>query len=320
MYRMSKFAAYCLCMVGSMLLSAACLAGPIVAEHLSADARWFGHLNVENIRSIPGIAEDIERWCGQTNSQAQLTEWSEHLGLNLMEDLLGVTIYSAQYTGGHIVALVYLRKVDQEKLLASLKERYPDRTTSTYGARTFYSWTARHPHGEMPMTGAFAGDQLIVLGKDAEEVKAALDVADGKLPHQKADSPLLASVSPQAMFVSKGVEISADDRAQTHCPVLRNCAAASVQWSQQDGVITAAYRLAATTEDSARAYQIVVAGFQALAGLRSQNSPAVSHLMEGLTYGVDGKVFTLKWEAKLQTLREAMQQMKQSGGRCPLTP
>ena len=217
-----------------------------------------------------------------------------------------------------ILALVYVRKVDQEKMLSSLKERYPERTTSVYGARTLYSWTARHPRGETPMTGAFASDQLIVIGQDAEEVKAALDVLDGKRPGITSNSPLLADVSPQAIFVSKGVDVSADDRARTRCPVLRNCEAASVQWSQQDGVLTAAYRLAATSEEGAQAYQTVVAGFKALAGLRSQDSPAMSGLLQGLTYRADGKVFTANWEAKVQAVREAMEQMKQSGGRCPL--
>jgi len=316
--RVPRLASYVLWAVGSGMLSAACLAGPVVAEHLSSDARWFGHVNVESIRSIPGFTEDVQRWCSQTNAQAGLSEWSGKLGLDPVKDLLGITIYSAQYTNGHILALLYVRKVDQEKMLSSLKERYPERTTSLYGARTLYSWTARHPRGEMPMTGAFASDQLIVIGKDAEEVKAALDVVDGKRPGLTTSSPLLAGVSPQAIFVSKGVDVSADDRARTRCPVLRNCEAASVQWSQQDGVLTAAYRLAATSEEAAQAYQTVVAGFKALAGLRSQDSPAMSGLLQGLTYRADGKVFTANWEAKVQAVREAMEQMKQSGGRCPL--
>jgi hypothetical protein len=208
--------------------------------------------------------------------------------------------------------------VDQEKILASLKECYPERATSLYGARTLYSWTARHAQSEMPLTGAFASDQLIVMGEDAEEVKAALDVLDGKRPGLTSSSPLLAGVSPQAIFVSKGVDVSADDRARTRCPVLRNCEAASVQWSQQDGVLTAAYRLTATSEEAAQAYQAVVGGFKALADLRGQDSPALSGLLRGLTYRADGKIFTANWEAKVQAVREAMEQMRQSGGHCPL--
>ena len=272
---------------------------------------------MEGIRSIPGFTEDVEHWCSQTNTQARLSEWSENLGLNLMKDLLGITIYSTQYTNGHVLALVYVRNLDQEKMLAALKARYPDRTTSVYGVRTLYSWAAQHPHGEMPLTGAFASDQLIVVGQVADEVKTALDVVDGKRPGLTANSRLLAGVSPQAIFVSQGIDVSAEDRAKTRCPVLRNCESAFVQWSQLGGVITAAYRLAATTEEAAQAYQSVVAGFKTLAGLQTQNSPAVSRLLEGLTYKADGKVFTLNWEAKVQAVREAMQEMKQSGAHYP---
>jgi hypothetical protein len=44
----------------------------------------------------------------------------------------------------------------------------------------------------------------------------------------------------------------------------------------------------------------------------------MSGLLQGLTYRADGKVFTANWEAKVQAVREAMDQMKQSGGHCPL--
>jgi len=73
-----------------------------------------------------------------------------------------------------------------------------------------------------------------------------------------------------------------------------------------------------TVSEAAQAYQTVVAGFKALAGLRSQDSPAMSGLLQGLSYRAEGKVFTANWEAKVPAVREAMEQMKPSGGRCPL--
>ena len=155
--------------------------------------------------------------------------------MNPMEDVLGATLYSNRY-GGHVgVGLVYVKKLDRQKMVGLLKEKHPDHKTSEYGSRTLYSWTVGHHGKKMDLTGTFASDTLIVIGADAEQVKAALDVLDGKKPGLAKDAPLIKGIPKTALFASRGIDVPEDYRKTTRCPVLHNCKAASAVWTEKDG-------------------------------------------------------------------------------------
>lgn len=289
-------------------------AAPVAAEHIPAEARWFCHFNLDTVRALPGVAEWLARCASDPAAQARLAAWSDKLGMNPREDLLGVTLFSSQYAGGTGVALIHLRKLDRDKLITALRERHPDCTTAEHGARTLYTWTTRSRHGPKQLTGAFGNDQTLVIGTSADEVKQALDTLDGNKPAHAQDSPLLAGISPNALFVSRGIGVLAADRAATRCPVIRACESAFVQWQQQNGALTAEYRIEAESPEQARAFQTVVDGLVAFARLRGGNSEAVSRLLAGLSYGAQGNRFDLTWKADLEDLRRLVEQFQ---GGCP---
>ena len=141
-----------------------------------------------------------------------------------------------------------MKKLDRQKMVSLLKEKHPDHKTSDYGSRTLYSWTVGHHGKKMNLTGTFASDKLIVIGVDAEQVQAALDVLDGKKPGLAKDAPLLKGFPRRPCSPAEASTFPKTYRKTTRCPVLHNCKAATVVWTEKDGQITGKYEFTTDSE------------------------------------------------------------------------
>ena len=142
----------------------------------------------------------------------------------------------------------------------------------------------------MDLTGTFASDKLIVIGADAEQVKAALDVLDGKKPGLAKDAPLLKGIPENALFASRGIDVPEDYRKTTKCPVLHNCKAATAVWTEKDGQITGKYEFATVSEETAKNFKAIVDGLKAMGELRCSDIPAVKKVMDGLKVQCQGRL------------------------------
>jgi RpiB/LacA/LacB family sugar-phosphate isomerase len=118
-----------------VLLSAGFVsAGPLVPKDLRSDTKWFGHVDFEAVRSLKLLQDFKDKCPVYQKCQAKMQELAKKLGMNPMEDVLGATLYSNRY-GGHVgVCLVYVKKLDQQKMVSLLKEKHPDYKTSEYGS------------------------------------------------------------------------------------------------------------------------------------------------------------------------------------------
>ena len=67
-------------------------AGPMVPKDIGADAKWFGHANVEAIRSLKLVQDLKDKSPVHQQWQAKVQELSQNLGMFPMEDVLGVTL------------------------------------------------------------------------------------------------------------------------------------------------------------------------------------------------------------------------------------
>jgi hypothetical protein len=234
-----------------------------------------------------------------------------------MEDVLGVTLYSNRYGGQIGVGLVYVKKLDREKMLALLKEKHPDQKTSEYGSRTLYTWMVKHQGKKMELTGTFASDTLIVIGADAEMVKTALDVLDGKKPGLAKDAPLLQGIPEMALMSSRGIDVPEEYRKTTKCPVLHHCKAATAVWTEKDGEIVGKYEFTTTSEGTAKNFKAIVDGFKAMGELRFSDVPAITKVMDALTVETQGELFTATFKASTADLEAAAKAMMEQKMECP---
>ena len=252
----------------SLALASIAQAGSVVPGDISRDAKWFGHVNVEAINSMEVVEQFRAKMDKDGRLKKRMHELSDQIGINPMEDLRGVTIYATQYEGDVGVGLFYVKNVDRKKMIAALEKRQPDHKSSRYGDRTLYTWTVKHPRGQMELTGTFASKKLIVIGSDQGHVKAALDVLDGKKDGMRKDSPLLTVASKRSLFVSNALDVPEEYQQSTKCPVLRRCKAASVNWSAKKGAIKAKYVFTTESEDTARGLKGMIDAGMAMGSMR----------------------------------------------------
>ena len=290
-----------------VLLSAGFVsAGPIVPKDIGADAKWFGHVDFEALRSMELVQNLKDKCPVHKQCQAKMEELAKKLGMNPMEDVSGATLYANRYGEKVGVCLVYVKKLDREKMVSLLKEKHPDHKTSEYGSRTLYTWTAKLHGKKMNLTGTFASDKLIVIGADAEQVQAALDVLDGKKPGLADDAPLLKDIAKNALFACRGIDVPEAFRKTTRCPVLKNCKAATVVWTETSGQITGKYEFTTDSEETAKNFKAIVDGLKAMGQLHFSDIPAVKKVMDGLTCSAEGDSFTATFTASTADVESAV--------------
>lgn len=301
-----------------VLLSAGFVsAGPIVPKDIGADAQWFGHVNCEALRSMELVQDFKDKCPVYQQCQAKMEELAKKLGMNPMDGVLGATLYSNRYGEQIGVCLIYVKKLDQPKMIGLLKEKHSDYKTTKYGSRTLYSWTDGHKGKRMELTGTFASDTLIVIGADAGQVKAALDVLDGKKPGLAKDGPLLKGIPKKALFASRGIDVPETYRKTTRCPVLHNCKAATVAWTEKDGQITGKYEFATVSEETAKNFKAIVDGFRAMGELRYSDIPAVKKVMDGLKCSAKGDSFTATFITSTADVESAVKAVLERKKVCP---
>ena len=291
------------------------LAGPMVPKDLRSDTKWFGHVDFEAVRSLKLVQNFKDKCPVYQKCQAKMQELAKKLGMNPMEDVLGATIYSNRY-GGHVgVCLVYVKTLDQQKMVSLLKEKHPDYKTSEYGSRTLYLWTVKHHGKKTDLTGTFASDKLIVIGDIDEQVKAALDVLDGKIQGLAKDAPLLKGISPSALFASRGIDVPEDYRKTTKCPVLHNCKAATAVLMETSGQITGKYEFATVSEETAKNFKAIVDGLKAMGELRYSDIPAAKKVVDGLKCCTKGDTFTAAFSTSTADVEAAVKAVMEQKGK-----
>jgi hypothetical protein len=291
-------------------------AGPIVPRDIGADAKWFGHADVDAIRSLKLVQDLKDQSPFQQQWQAKVQELSQNLGMVPIEDVLGVTVYSDRYDGQTGVGLIYVKRVDRQKMASVLKERRPDCQTSQYGGRALYTWKATLQGKKMELTGAFASDTLIAIGSGAEQAKAALDVLDGKRPGLAMGAALLQGISATAPVACRALDVTGQYRKTTRCPVLQNCQAATLAGTERDGAIVSRCDAVATSKETALKLKVVVDGLKALGEVRFSGVPAIRKVIGALKVETKGASFTATFQASTADVEAAakalMEQKKKS--------
>ncbi|MCC6679447.1 MAG: hypothetical protein IT445_00945 [Phycisphaeraceae bacterium] len=163
----------------------------------------------------------------------------------------------------------------------------------------------------MVLIGVFASPQLIVVGSGIAEVRAALDVIDGNKPGLTADSELMKGQTADVLFSSRALDVPADYRKMTRCPVLRVSQAAEALWTDKQGKITGQYTFMADTPEHAASLKTIADGFVALSMLRFGDLPAVKKLTGELAYSVDNSTFTVSWSATIDDIMAAIDAIKE---------
>jgi hypothetical protein len=167
-----------------VIVWAACFGSPGRAEpidwrQISADAKWSAHIDFDAAKAAKTAKQVYEDWLSHGPAQQGLRKIREVAGIDLIEDLRSLTFYGTRFVPQSGVVLVRA-KVDRQRLLRFL-ERDSSHRVDSYRSHKLHTWQHAGPDGDrQTVTGCFHQPELVVIGRNRDEVEAALDVLDGR--------------------------------------------------------------------------------------------------------------------------------------------
>lgn len=146
-----------------------------------ADAQWVLHLDMErltssaifNLLTEAGKGADIQQKVGQ---------FAGKFKMDPLKDIKGVTVFGESGAGEEPVVAIF-GNFDQVSLLGLLKTEASTKEIP-YDKHTLYSWQGEH-------YGVFVNNSLVLIAEKEADIRAALDVLDGKA-RNISESPLAA--------------------------------------------------------------------------------------------------------------------------------
>lgn len=286
-----------LCLAGSSQ------AGELTPSHVSADAKWIAHINVEAIQAIPHVQKWRERMVAKEKTKSKIEKIKQKTGVDPSEAVRGVTLYADRYKGKQGVALVYVKEFDRDKLNEWFMEKYPDHETTEHNNRSIYTWTAKHHGHEMTLSGTFANPEIVVVACELDSVKNALDIIDEKSKGLAADAALINRVTKNDLAFAHAMDVPAEYSKTTKCPVLRIVSEALGQWQFAENDINGHYELAVRSEESAQNIKTVIDGFKAMGALRYKDVEPVLKVVNSLTVNVRGTNVSIDFTESLEDLQ-----------------
>jgi len=294
------------------------------ARNVPADAKWLMHFNVDSFRDTK-LAEHIRQ---ERLNDPQVQRWfkwvEERYGINMREDLHGMTLYGYSYEPHRGVILLF-GDYDREKTTAVLKGE-PDYKTAKHGDYMIHTWALKHhkhehqdaAHENYPETMAAAFyDKGVVIATSPEGVKRALDVLDGKEPALEESSPLLGARPKGTVFYGAAIDLA--DLKQHGEPTLPQFAIleqgkyVNVAMGQHEGTSFYRARFEARSPEVAEQIGKILEGFEAMLAFQAESNETIAHVAQGFKWNVDEATVTVNWKAKsddvIELVKKRMERM-----------
>ena len=292
-------------------LAAVVQAEPLNLKQVPADAKWVAHMDVDAIRAST-VAQKAYKQCHDKCEDAdeKLAKLREKLGMDPTTDLHGITFYGTQIKKEKGVVIVQA-EVDQKHLVAKAKKA-PDYSSSKHKSYKLHTWTHRkgkeHEHS---VTGCFHKPTVIVFGRTADEVTAALDVLDGKSPALAgSDSQLAAEIPAGTVLLARAVGL-ADADLPSKSPLAKECESLCLAIGEHDGEVFAKGKLVTKSEDVAKQLKEVAEGFRALGALKHAGDADAVKILDSFKVTVDGKAVAIEMQAGADAVWEHAQKMRE---------
>jgi hypothetical protein len=285
------------------------LVGPLRAEPMSlqqlpADAKWAAHLDVDALHAS-SLPDKVRQQILVNHPEAE-----KHLSLicdvwqfDPRTDLHGITIYGTQIKRDTGVAIVSA-KVNQELLIEKV-EQAPNHQATKYGNYDLHSWT--HGQGtvhQRAMTGTFYKPDVLVFGASVDEVKAALDVLDGKKANFASQAPAsgLTLSIPAGSILVAGATGLADVALPCKSPLTKQADAIVLAIGENEGNLFVVGQIAAKKTEIAQQIKTVVDGALALAALANADDAEALKVVNAVTVSVSDKCVNMECRAPVDAV------------------
>ncbi len=274
-------------------------AEPLDRGQVAAGAKWLAHIDFDAVKSSVVAEKLLGEWLDRSETKEHLEEVRKAIGTDLQQDLHSVTFYSrsfARYSGVVIVRA----KVDRKRLLAYV-EKLPDYGTTAHGGHELFTWTQNEgkPY-EHATTGCFHRPDVMVFSRDAGDVKAALDVLDGKSAVLGGSDSQLDAPPPPGTVMQAGAVDLAEAELPFKSPVVRQTKLLTIAVGEHRREVFARAKLTAQSAQTAGQLETVLSGFLAMAKLKFGEDEDALAFVEAIEVTSDEKTVTVQWRGPVE--------------------
>jgi hypothetical protein len=283
-------------------VAAAVRAEPLALQQISADARWAANLDMDafNNSSLPRKARQaiLEK---HPEAEKHLSMVCDVWNFDPRTDLHGITIYGTRMKRNTGVAIVHA-KVDKKMLLDKV-QMAPNHSSSKYGEYELHSWThAQGSKRERAMTGTFYKPDVMVFGASADDVKAALDVLDGKKANFTAkETGLSLSIPAGAIFVA-GAAGMGDIDLPCKSPLAKQADAIVVAVGETQGDVFVVGQVLVKKTEAAQQIKTAIDGGLALALLANVDDAEAAKIINAVKVSLADKAVNVEWRAPVDAV------------------
>jgi hypothetical protein len=248
-------------------MATAARAEPLDAREIPADAQWLVHIDITAAKTGRLFQAVGDLWLKRPLAEFRLQQFQAATGMDPSRDLHRLTLYGRSYEEDAAVMIVRA-KLDRQRLERFVSRR-PDFRRGQHGQHQLLSWTEKKgQRDEHAMTGCFFGPEVLVFGRNPEEVKNALEVLAGRSPHLTASSALHAPVTPAGTVIEvRGVGL-ADVKLPFESPLVRKSKYLIAAGGESNRETFAEARVTTESPEVARQLRAVLEGLVAMARLR----------------------------------------------------
>ena len=298
-------------------LSAATQAAPLDLKQVPAGAKWLVHVDVDAVRESKVVQNAWREGMKLHPECAQhLQKVHDELGIDLTKDVHGLTFYGTE-VGKHTGVLIANVKVDEQKLLEKASHA-TDHQTTKYGSLDLHSWTDKgHGHGKPhAAAGTIYKPEYLVFSSSLDELKAAVDVLDGKSAAVASDSPLAGAVGPGTTVLARSASLA---QAELPCksPLAKQVESLQLSTGENEGKSFFDLKVLMANPEVVQQSKTIVEGGKALAAVHVGSDEVGKRLVDALQIKAEDKTLTIHWTASaddvwtsIQTHAKAWMEMK----------
>lgn len=276
-------------------LTTAVHAAPLDLKHVSADAKWLGHVDADALRSSAVVKQMVAKVKEKHPQVEGHLEIAKQLsGMDLCKDIQGVTLYGSKI-GKHTGVAIVHGKFDVDRL-QGWAQRMPRRETTKYGDYDISIWTHKHHGQSHTMATTFHGKSHLVAASSVDLLKSALDVLDGKRDSASTDGPLAGNIPAGTTVLFRVTDLS---KAELPCkdPVIKQTESFRFVMGESDGKSFYKSRTKMTNEEMVDQLDRVIEGLKALGQLHFAGNDRDKKIVSNLQSNGEGKTLTVLWSA-----------------------
>ncbi len=282
-------------------LAATLSAAPVDFAQVAADAGWLAHLDVDGLRQATLFQKAYQRLVeDQPNVAKQLDALHALLAMDVRRDLHGMTLYGKRLGAAEGVLLVHADL--DPKALAAKAQWLPEHKIIAYGAYELHTWADTDRKGPRRLlAGAFHRSTLVVFAPGVEELKAALDVLDGRSPRLAGDSPLAVAVPPNTALLARAIRL-ADAELPFKSPLVTQSETISIALGEHEGTWFGEARLTLKSAQTAEQIRAILEALRAMGELQADDDTEVKTLLRRFRVQPDDRTVIVEFRAPVEAV------------------